>query len=303
MVAGRQMTAIPRRRAQRLAALAEAQQSVPISFAIVGVQKAGTTSLYSMLTRHPDIVGGPQKELRFFLEPNDWADPDYSTYRRPAKRPGQVAGDATPGYLFFPGAIERMHGYDADMRLMASFRDPLERAFSQWSMERSRHETYPDLPEMIERYGHDELPQAGPADGRPTPLLRSSPFVRGLYGAQLARGLEYFPREQWLLLEFRSLIREPHQSLDRATDLLGLPRFTKYPELPQRMAGPTTNPGQRPSVAAIESLVRRYADDLALFERLSGLDLSGWPTKQAADGALDVSDLRDQLCDRLGLQA
>lgn len=296
------MSLIPRRRAERLAALADADLTVPITFAIVGVQKAGTTSLYSMLIRHPDIIGGSQKELRFFIEPNDWADPDYSTYRRPATRPGQVAGDATPGYLFFPGAIERMHGYDPDLRLMASFRDPLERAFSQWSMERSRHADYPDLPETIERYGHDELPESAPADGRPSPLLRRSPFVRGLYGAQLQRALAFFPRDRWLLLEFRSLLREPRPALDQATDLLGLPRFTSYPHLPQRMAGRTSNPGARPSVAAIESLVRRYADDLALFEQLSGLDLSGWPTKQAADGTIDVAELRTTLCDGLGLR-
>lgn len=295
------MTAIARRRELRLAALATAERSLPIGFAIVGVQKAGTTSLYSMLTRHPAIVGGPQKELRFFLEPHDWSNPDYSTYRRPVKGGARLAGDATPGYLFYPGALERMHRYDPSMRLMASFRDPLERAFSHWAMERRRHEHYPDLPEAIERWGDDDLPTSAPEGASPSPLLQGSPFARGLYGAQLERALACYPREQWLFVEFRRLLGEPTVVLDEATDHLGLPRFTTYPSMPHRMASPLSNPGGRPSSAAIERLVRRYAEDLVLLKRLSGLDVSGWPTKQAADGDLEIAVLRDRLCDRLSL--
>ncbi|HEY2880088.1 hypothetical protein [Nocardioides sp.] len=295
---------IHQRRQRRLALLAEAERTVPITFAIVGVQKAGTSSLYQMLTQHRMIVGGAHKELRFFIEPHDWDNPDYSTYRRPAwRRQQREAGDATPGYLFYPHAIERMHGYDPDLKLLASFRDPIERAFSHWAMERRRRDTYPDLPAAIEQYGADELPTSAHSDAVPTPLLRRSPFARGLYGAQLERAMAFFPAEQWLMVEFGSLIREPHAVLDRATDLLGVARFRDYPALVTRMAGSTTNPGPRPSAGAVEGLVRRYADDLALFERLSGLDISGWPTRQAAAGTLDVTELRDRLCDKLGLQA
>jgi hypothetical protein len=290
-----------RRREKRLALLEVADRSVPISFAIVGVQKAGTSSLYQMLIEHPDVVGGPQKELRFFVEQHhDWSDPDYSTYRRPVDTDGgSVAGDATPAYLFYPGAIERMHRYDAAMPLMACFRDPLERAFSQWSMERRRRD-YPDLPDAIDRFGGDDLPERS-GGVAPARLLQNSLFSRGLYGAQLERAFATYPRDRWLLLEFRSLISEPRAVLDRATDLLGLPPYDAYPELPRRMATPTDNPGPRPSVDQVERLVHRYADDLALFERLSGLDVGDWPTRQALEGHLDLTELRDRLCDKLGL--
>ena len=49
---------IHQRRQRRLALLAEAERTVPITFAIVGVQKAGTSSLYQMLTQHRMIVAG-----------------------------------------------------------------------------------------------------------------------------------------------------------------------------------------------------------------------------------------------------
>ena len=291
------------RRERRLAALADAPRSLPIGFAIVGVQKAGTSSLYAMITAHRAVAAGPQKELRFFLELRDWDSPDYSTYRRPARGRQTVAGDATPGYLFFPGALARMQRYDPEMRLVASFRDPIERAFSHWSMERRRNPRYPDLPDTIDLYAADELPEATNPGSGPTPLLRTSPFIRGLYGAQLERALALFPRRQWLLVEFQAMVERPHEVLDQATDLLGIDRFTTYPELPRLMASPTVNLGPRPSAQQVQTLVERYADDLALFARLSGLDIRRWPTRRVLDGDLDVATLRDSLCDRLGLPA
>jgi hypothetical protein len=295
------MPGIAKRRAKRLAALEAAGSSVPISFAIVGVQKAATTTLYQMLARHPRVVSGPQKELRFFLEARDWDDPDYTSYRRPMTKPGaDLAGDATPAYLFWPGAMERMRAYNPDMRLMASFRDPIERAFSHWAMERSRHAGFPDLPDAIERYGHDPLPESV-SDDRPGRALQRSPFARGLYGAQLDRALALFPAEQWLFYEFRELLADHELSLDKATDHLGIARFEGYPALDHRMATPTTNDGTAPGVAAVEALVERYADDLALFERLSDLDTGRWPTRQVLDGTLDVEAFHAKLCGKLGL--
>lgn len=292
--------ALAQRRAARLSAL-EGRESVPIRFAIVGVQKAATSTLYRMLVRHPRVVGGPEKELRFFLEDRDWDDPDYSSYCRPKLSPEtDLAGDATPAYLFWPGALERMRAYREDMRLMATFRDPVERAFSQWAMERSRHRVYPDLSEAIERYGADQLPEQLP-EHRPGRSLQRSLFARGRYGAQVERALRFFPRDQWLFLEFRELLSQHEQALDRATDHLGLSRFERYPELIQQNATPTDNVGPAPSLAAFEGLVQGYADDLALFERLTDIDTSGWPTRQVVAGDLAVEAFHAKLCGKLGL--
>jgi hypothetical protein len=295
------MTRLERRRAKRLAALEKAEVSVPISFAMVGVQKAATTTFFYMLCQHPQVVNGPQKELRFFIEDRDWAEPDYSTYRRPVLTGGEIAGDATPAYLFWPHALERMRAYNPEMRLLASFRDPIERGFSQWAMERSRHgRRFPDLPEAIDLYADDPLPDDVPRGliGRP---LQRSMFVRGLYGAQLERAFESFPAEQWLFFEFRDLLADHVRHLDRTTDFLGLERFTSDPGLRRSMATPSANPGPRPSVAAVERLVAKYAADLPTFERLSGVSTEGWPTRQVVDGRLDVETFHARLCDKLGL--
>lgn len=290
-----------RRRARRLARLETAESSLPITFAIVGVQKAATTTLFRMLSAHPDVEGGPDKEMRFFVQDHDWSNPPYQTYRRPVVRGGRIAGDATPAYLFWPSAMRRMRDYEPGMRLLAIFRDPIERAFSQWAMERTRHPRFPDLPRAISDYADEPLP---PEDaGTPTPRdLQHALFARSLYGAQLERALALFPEPQWRMFEFRAFLRDPHRHLDQATDLLSIPRFTDYPDETQRMATPDSNEGPPPSVADVERLVGRYADDLALFERLSHVDTGDWPTRRVLDGTLSVTDLREHLCERLGLR-
>ena len=296
------MSGVATRRDRRLALL-ETEESLPIRFAVVGVQKAATSTLYRMLIRHPRIVGGPQKELRFFLEDHDWDDPDYSSYRRPRMAPkADLAGDATPAYLFWPQALERMHAYRSDMLLMATFRDPVERACSQWAMERSRRADYPDLPEAIARFGADPLPERL-SESNPGPGLQESLFVRGRYGAQVERGLAVFPRSQWLFLEFRQLLSDHEQALDRATDHLGIGRFKRYPELVQKSATSTSNTGPAPTVGALEQIVAGYADDLDLFERLTDIDTSSWSTRRVLSGELPIEAFHARICAKLGLPA
>jgi hypothetical protein len=293
-------TATSAKRRARLTLL-ETRESIPIRFAIVGVQKAATSTLFRLLAEHRRIAGGPEKELRFFMEDRDWDHPDYTSYCRPRRSAkADVAGDATPAYLFWPRALERMRAYRSDMRLIATFRDPVERACSQWAKERSNDPDFPDLPTALALYGNDRLPDELP-ESHPGPSLQQSLFARGLYGAQVERGLSSFPRDQWLFLEFRELLSEHESALDRATDHLGVPRFRTYPDLIQRSATPTTNSGPAPTVTAIEQLVAGYAADLAVFERLTGIDTSGWPTRQVVSGDLAIEDFRERLCRKLGL--
>jgi hypothetical protein len=291
------------RRDKRLRALERVDRHLPITFSIVGVQKAATSTLYMMLVKHPWIASGPEKEMRIFMmETRDWDDPDYSDYVRPARRPRlRLAGDATPEYLFWPHALERMHRYNPDMRLMATFRDPIERAFSQWSMQRDRDPGFPDLRTAIEEWATPTVPTEIPAGLSPYELRRRSLFTRGLYGQQLRRGLEIYPREQWLPLDFRDIYTHHTETLDRVTDFLGVRRFGKHPELMHRNATPTNHVGEPPTVDDVKRLVDLYVDDLAEFQRLSGIDVSGWSTSRVIAGALSVEDFAEKLVRKVGL--
>src|SRR5580698_9894961 len=114
---------------------------------IAGVQKGGTTSLFRYLQNHPQLQPPQQKELHFFDEESiDWSKPDYQLLHNafgPADEK-RKAFEATPIYLFWPPALSRIKSYNPGIKLIFLFRDPIERAWSNWKMEIVRgRETLP----------------------------------------------------------------------------------------------------------------------------------------------------------------
>jgi Sulfotransferase family len=276
--------------------------ALPISFAIVGVQKAATSTLHSMLVRHRHIARGDAKELHFFDDERlDWAAPDYTRYHvRRTHAAQRIAGDATPSYIWWPGALSRMHAYNPDMRLVASFRDPIERAFSQWSMERKRQPSYPGFSRSIEIFGDLSLLGGFPPGKTSREVRRAAMVVRGLYGEQLRRGLAVYDRSQWLLLPFRRFVAEPESVLDDIAGFLDIGEWHNYP-LQRENPTPRDQAGPPPTADDMLRLTDVYADDLALFASLSGIDVSSWPTTRIAAGTLAPADLAADLARKVGL--
>ncbi len=290
------------RRTKRLAALQTSKRRLEITFSILGVQKGASSTLYRMLTEHPDVVGGPEKEMRFFLEDNrDWKNPDYSEYVRPSGRRAKIAGDATPDYLFWPRALDRMAAYRPEMRVLAIFRDPIERAASQWSLQRSRNERFPDFPDTVDEYLWPELPTRRPAGMSHLDLMSRSLYLRGLYGQQVRNVLAHFPAEQWLPLEFKQVHSEHEAVLDRVTDFLELPRFVTHPKLRHTNQTPSTNVGAPLGVPHVQRLVDYFAPEITELVELTGLEVSHWPTARVIAGELDVVEFTDRINAKVGL--
>ncbi|WP_426244271.1 sulfotransferase domain-containing protein [Nocardioides sp. LHG3406-4] len=277
------------------------------TFSIVGVQKAGTSTLSSLLDTHVNIARAPRKELRYFDDDSvDWEHTDHAAYavaRR--RRAHQQMGDASPRYLVWPHALERMHAYNPAMRLIALFRDPIDRVFSHWVMTRTREgEAGPDWPEFIAWRPAglpSEIPHelGGPeARGR---FRRANGVVRGYYGSQLRRGFEVFDREQWLLMDFVSFLADHERHLDLATDHIGVRRFAEHPPLKHLMAaaGPVT--GTAPTGEDLISLASSLRGEVEEFARLSGLDVAHWTTTRLLAGTLDPDEQAGRYAAKAGL--
>ncbi|MBX9700198.1 MAG: sulfotransferase domain-containing protein, partial [Acetobacteraceae bacterium] len=106
---------------------------------VAGVQKAGTTTLFAHLRRHPGLVAPTaEKELHVFDDETiDWRAPiDWSRLhaRFPAERRCGLRFEATPITLFWPPALARIRAYNPAARIILIFRDPIGRAVSQWRM-------------------------------------------------------------------------------------------------------------------------------------------------------------------------
>lgn len=239
---------------------------------IGGVQKGGTSALYAYLARHPDLCPPPHKELHFFDdETRDWRWPSGAALDALAPGDGRLRFEATPITLFWPGALERLVAYNPWARLILIFRDPVERAWSQWCMDYARGAECLPFARAI-REGRGRVAGLPPwADER-----RVCSYVeRGAYGAQLAHALSLLPRRQMLLLRSQDLADAPGHTLARVSDFLGIAPFGPVRPLRVNERADIVWPGW-PTEADRALIMDELGDDLARFARLSGLDVSGW---------------------------
>lgn len=186
-----------------------------VEFLIAGVQKAGTTALFSVLQAHPAIFMPQVKEVHYFDRDSvDWATTDHAGYHASFSRarPDQTLGEATPAYIYWPDCIERIAAYNPAMKLIVVLRNPIARAHSGWWMERNRG---------VERFEFGEAIRSGrarlnaPGNSRPGYHRRFSYVERGFYASQLDRVLRHFERSQVLVLLHEDLVDAPAATLAR----------------------------------------------------------------------------------------
>jgi hypothetical protein len=109
---------------------------------IVGAPKAGTSSLYAYLRNVPKIYMSPIKEPNYFSVNIIPDDHDMQPIRDKKKylnlfqkaKVAEFVGEASPTYLSDPEAPKLIHQVSPDARIIASLRDPVDRAFSQYLM-------------------------------------------------------------------------------------------------------------------------------------------------------------------------
>lgn len=213
-----------------------------VRFVVGGVQKAGTTALAAYLADHPGIRLPVGKEAHVFDAPafDDAAsarDIDAAYRAHFDDDPtGAMHGDATPIYLLHPRIIARIARYNPAMRWIVLLRHPVDRALSQFHMERKRgNEPWPLWPAMLlERWrlrGHHEDFTAG------SPLRKWSYRLRGDYARQLDALHTAFPPAQVLLLTDVGLRNAPAPTLTRVLAFLGLPDFDAPPAPKETFVG------------------------------------------------------------------
>jgi len=116
---------------------------------VIGVSKAGTTSLFEYLGRHPDIGLSDVKELRYFT-PIRYGQPlePLPTYARHFEHCLQqrYAVEATPGYFYGGRPLARvMRETCGSLRVVLSLREPGARCWSWFRFMKSRMRIPKDL--------------------------------------------------------------------------------------------------------------------------------------------------------------
>jgi len=210
-------------------------------FLIIGAQKCGTTALYDMLVKHPQILESSRKEVHFFdrnfVKGLYWYRRHFPTrwelwcikqrYRKPA-----VTGEATPIYLFHPLAAERVHLKLPNIKLICILRDPVDRAYSHYQhevrfgMESLSFEEA--LNQEAERLEGEEIKVRKDPYYRPFRLAHYSYQARGFYLQQLQQWWKWFGKEQILVLFNEDLRRDYLSLLNRVFQFIGVDQVLQW---------------------------------------------------------------------------
>src|SRR5258705_8894699 len=228
------------------------------TFIIAGAPRSGTTWLYDLLDRHPDVyMAKPARpEPKFFLVDEMYArglEYYVDTWFAGADA-YPAAGEKSTNYLESPRAAQRIEASLPDVRLVFILREPSQRAYSNWAwsrmngMEHEDFETALALEEERERTLDPKLRYARP----------HAYFSRGLYGSMLQPYVDRFPAEQLLVVKFDDIVGDPGGLTPPLHPFIGVgPR-------PRHAAGPDrVNPSEKMHEPvppdALPCLRRRYA--------------------------------------------
>jgi hypothetical protein len=180
------------------------------NFFIVGVAKAGTTSLYDWLKEHSQVYMSPVKEPTFFAR--DLAIghrvivKDQDEYLRlfSSARGYEAIGEASIEYFRYADPVaERIKRMIPHAKIIIILRDPLERAYSHYLM-----------------FFRNSRVAKSFCDALRDPKLY--PIYVQTYTGPVRQFLKVFGVERVLVLMFEELKKEPHKVLLRTARFLNI---------------------------------------------------------------------------------
>jgi len=177
------------------------------NFIIIGAAKSATTTLATILPRHPDIFFCRHKEPKFF---GRCYDKGWDWYQK-IFRPGEgyaFRGEASTMYASplrsFRYTPNLIHRYLPRVKLVYIVRHPLERLVSHWRHLKGRHPGYVPFDRILSKRSAAKR------------LIGCSSYY-----ARLQEFRDFFPDHQIHCLTFEDLVADPASILAELLTFLG----------------------------------------------------------------------------------
>ena len=203
------------------------------TFIIVGAMKCGTSSLFSYLSSHPQVVPASKKEIHYFdnqyYRSNNWYLAHFPLQKR-LELTGAITGEASPYYLYHPHCAKRIFDFNPHTRIIILLRNPVDRAISHyWHEVRAEREKLP-MEEAFEA-------ESGRIDEEKERLQHETSYYshthqhfsyldRGRYAPQVEKYINYFNQSNVLVLNSNMLFNSAQHTFDCTTDFLQIERHT-----------------------------------------------------------------------------
>ena len=192
------------------------------NFIIIGCQRCGTTSLYTYLAQHPQILTPIKKEMDFF----SWhfeRGIDWYLAHFPPMPPGEqfLTGEASPSYFDSREAPERLYSLFPEAKLIVLLRNPVDRAISQFYRLTDLNWEARSLDRVIS----DEIERL---NQNPEYIIGEEPgnyLARGRYIEFIKNWRTFFPREQLLILKSEDFYAGAATTVKQVLEFLDLPEY------------------------------------------------------------------------------
>jgi len=226
----------------------------------IGVQKAGTTTLYSHLVRHKSFAKPFRKELHYFDDETiDWTSPDYSVLENQFVGEG-IRFEVTPIYIYWPNCLERIKQYNPNIKLIALFRNPIDRMLSHWKMNCSQN---------WEKLSFSEAIRSNDRFDTEDRIRTFSYMQRCFYGYQCERLLKIFSRDQLLFLSSNDMFNNRQHVLEQLSDFLEVTRFENTELILNSSYGMINH---IPNDEDVRFVTDHLRDDMKLFKDITGIN-------------------------------
>lgn len=174
----------------------------PNSF-IIGVQKAGTTTLDDWLSQHPQVYCYDSlKDVHLFgLLENDAIEKKLLQEPSVYKNEPVVLQSAV-NYIFYPEFLNAIKEYNANAKLIVIIRNPVDRAISAYSYFKKMLREKRDIKEALIYEPAEVIPFS--KDNNDFTYLE-----HGLYYRQIKACLDLFDPQQLLVLDYDEMVKQP----------------------------------------------------------------------------------------------
>jgi hypothetical protein len=247
-----------------------------LEFIVAGAQKSGTSALLYFLKKHPQITLPDRQEMHFFDDEEIFSRQpvDYELLHRHFRKrqvrllPVRLglAGEITPSYLYWQPAMERIRNYNPQIKLVILLRNPIDRAFAHWNMQRFKDREPLDFLDALKEEPR-RIAQPLTIESR-----RFAYVDRGFYSGQLERVFKFFPREQVNVVKFENFRDRKQKTLDEVFEFLGVKPLRQVRDKDRNVVPyeRAMRPEERQYLAGV------FSADITKLEQMLGWNCSDW---------------------------
>lgn len=189
------------------------------NFLCVGAQKAGTTTLYDILTQHPQIFLPTKKELHYFDCEEKFLKGEKWYFNNFEARKNEIAiGEITPKYMYIENGAKRIYDLlGKDIKLIFLLRNPVNRSFSHYLMMLKNGNTDKSFKQSAKiNFIEDEKK-----------FLNDNQLIsKSLYDMQIQRFLQYFDKKNMFFIVFETeFLKNKDKTMNRLCEFLDVDEF------------------------------------------------------------------------------